>query len=171
MNCKMGVACSGSIMNSVQSSFISFWQQHTYTFYFTTRYLDSTNTVRWRLNKASSFSFFETTAADNYVGIYFTNDYYYIDDSVLPNRQNRTIQLEGFMQRQLVTQIPTSYLVYYGVGLTLSPSNIANDYYRYYTKLDSIIGSIGGGVFILFIIFACVGYRLNRYQYRTHLVN
>ena len=58
LSCKLGIACTNAFMSSAETSFAAFWQTHTFTFYFTTRYLDSSNTVRWRLNKASSFGYF-----------------------------------------------------------------------------------------------------------------
>ena len=85
---------------------------------------------------------------------------------MLPNRQNRTIQLEGYQQRSLVSAFNSAYLKFYGLGILIAHMEVANRFYRYYTKLDSIIGIIGGGVFILFAIYACVGYRINRQRYR-----
>lgn len=171
LDCKLGVACTNSFMSSADSSFIAFWQTHTYVFYFTTRYLDSSNTVRWRLNKAASFSFLELTTAENYVTAYLTTDYYHIDDSVLPNRQNRTIILEGYEERRLVSQYNILYIKYYGIGVLIASQQLSNHYYRYYNKLDSLIGTIGGGVFILFVIFSCVGYPINRHIFRQRLVD
>ena len=53
LDCKMGIACTNSYMKAIQSSFVSFWLNYTFTYYFTSRYLDSKNNVRWRLNKVS----------------------------------------------------------------------------------------------------------------------
>lgn len=88
----------------------------------------------------------------------------------MPNRQNRTVVLEGFLDRALPSVVPLAYFKFYGVGALVAGQAMTNYFVRYYTKLDAVIGMLGGGIFLIFTIFACVGYRSNRYRYRLSLV-
>jgi hypothetical protein len=42
---------------------------------------------------------------------------------------------------------------------------------KYYNKVDNLLGMLGGGIFILFLIFRCGATRYNRLQYQIELTN
>jgi hypothetical protein len=49
-DCKFGALCNGPIMNAAFSAFTSYFLTHTFTYYFTTRYLDENNNVKFSVN-------------------------------------------------------------------------------------------------------------------------
>lgn len=78
---------------------------------------------------------------------------YFVDDSILPWWNNLTYQNAYWTGKAFGMDIPENYVVYYGF---LADYAIFTDYhysYRYYKKLDFLLGMIGGAVFLIFLFF------------------
>ena len=78
---------------------------------------------------------------------------YYIDDSILPWWNNRTYEnvfWSGKTSGEDGTQAELQIYGFYNI-YQVSPQYLYT--FRYYKKLDFILGMIGGAVFLIFLVF------------------
>lgn len=87
---------------------------------------------------------------------------YFVDDSILPWWNNRTYVNVYWQGKALGTDASAGTVVVYGF---YSDYYVFTDYhysYRYYKKLDFILGMIGGAVSLLYLMFWTVFSCINR---------
>lgn len=85
-----------------------------------------------------------------------------MDDSIFPWKNNRNISTLSWNGEQR-----------YRAGISAEYSVMFDDSQvvalRYYKKLDWLLGTIGGGIFFIFIIFWCLINPINRWLQRIEL--
>jgi hypothetical protein len=110
--CLLGIMCTGNTSDALMNAYNSYWAYHTFTFYFTTRYLDANNNIKFTLNKLSGFDYPDNINDSTSVVATLYHDFYYIDDSILPYRNNRAYQLESYTDTNLGISVPAQYINY-----------------------------------------------------------
>jgi hypothetical protein len=77
----------------------------------------------------------------------------YVDNSIMPWWNNNTVQgpyWMGNVDGKDLTEVGTSSIGFYIDYYTFQQLTIA---FRYYKKMDFLLGMIGGTIFLLFLIF------------------
>lgn len=78
---------------------------------------------------------------------------YFIDDSILPWRNNQTYSSIYWDGGASGKDIPEAFVVNVGFIVDYYVKPVYYYAYRYYKKLDSILGMIGGACFLIFVLF------------------
>jgi hypothetical protein len=77
----------------------------------------------------------------------------FVDDSILPWKNNITHQNMVYSGKSFGFSATESQAVIYGGLIQTYVQNQQYTQYRFYKKLDFIIGMLGGGIFLIFLFF------------------
>jgi hypothetical protein len=163
--CKIG----GSALNTVQSNLLSIFTNYHVNLYFSVERLQPDGSIKHQVFQISSGEFTNSIGVAASINAELNLNRVRVDESIMPWNSIATYNLleySGLVKGStkaasaVYTPLPTYNIV---------SSNFQTIIYKYGLKLDWLIGIIGGGFFINYIIcvFLCFHYNQSFYRIRA----
>lgn len=155
---------STATYSNAELSFISLLQDNYCDLYFTSKIVAPDGTQKFQVHTVSSSEF--NIGSDYLIASFDISQQIrstLIDDSILPWRNYRNVtNLAWLGETTFAYQSDATAAISSGYTNYITFRNKKEINLRYYKKLDWLIGIIGGGCFLLFLIFWAVFHHVNR---------
>jgi hypothetical protein len=146
--CKTG----NTYLTAVTAAYTNFFANYYYKVYFTSKVLMPNGMSRFQVHEVDSSEWYSPYTISSNFDAEISVQTSYFDDSIFPNFNNKTVtnfvwngNPKGFARN-------ASAVLSNSIRIDYIASTYNTLQYRYYKKIDWLLGIIGGGIFLFYFI-------------------